>query len=119
MPVILKPGNYDLWLDPGFTDVALVAECLKPFDPGLMKKYPASTRRVFAAIADGAEWPDSWRQRSFHASYHAKMADKRQLALLRSWSHEEAARAQRTRRFEHSVQFVDEKRMDSARSASS
>jgi putative SOS response-associated peptidase YedK len=44
MPVILKPDDYDLWLDPGVTDAALVAHCLKPFDPRLMKKYPVSTR---------------------------------------------------------------------------
>jgi len=44
MPVILKPEDYDLWLDPGMTNVAVVADCLKPFDPGLMKKYPVSTR---------------------------------------------------------------------------
>ena len=44
MPVIVKAEDYDLWLDPGITDVALVADCLKPFDPRLMKKYPVSTR---------------------------------------------------------------------------
>jgi putative SOS response-associated peptidase YedK len=44
MPAILKPEDYDLWLDPGMRDVAVVTECLKPFDPKLMKKYPVSTR---------------------------------------------------------------------------
>jgi putative SOS response-associated peptidase YedK len=44
MPVILRQGDYDLWLDPGVTNVALVAECLQPFRSGLMKKYPVSTR---------------------------------------------------------------------------
>ena len=44
MPVILKPEDYDLWLDPGVTDAALVTDTLKPFDPRLMKKYPVSTR---------------------------------------------------------------------------
>jgi len=44
MPAILKPEDYDLWLDPGVTNVALVADSLKPFDPRLMKKYPVSTR---------------------------------------------------------------------------
>jgi putative SOS response-associated peptidase YedK len=44
MPAILKPEDYELWLDPGMTDAALVADCLKPFDPRLMKKYPVSTR---------------------------------------------------------------------------
>jgi putative SOS response-associated peptidase YedK len=44
MPAILKPEDYDLWLDPGVTNVALVEDSLKPFDPRLMKKYPVSTR---------------------------------------------------------------------------
>ena len=44
MPVILKPEDYDLWLDPGMTNVARIADVLKPFDPRLMKKYPVSTR---------------------------------------------------------------------------
>jgi putative SOS response-associated peptidase YedK len=44
MPVILRAADYDLWLDPGMTDAALVADCLKPFDARLMKKYPVSTR---------------------------------------------------------------------------
>ena len=32
MPVILQPNAYDLWLDPGVTDPAKVADLLKPFD---------------------------------------------------------------------------------------
>jgi putative SOS response-associated peptidase YedK len=44
MPVILKPEDYELWLDPGVTDAARVTDCLKPFDARLMKKYPVSTR---------------------------------------------------------------------------
>ena len=44
MPAILKPEDYDLWLDPGVTNVAIVADSLKPFDGRLMKKYPVSTR---------------------------------------------------------------------------
>jgi putative SOS response-associated peptidase YedK len=44
MPAILKPEDYDLWLDPGMTNVALIADVLRPFDPRLMKKYPVSTR---------------------------------------------------------------------------
>jgi putative SOS response-associated peptidase YedK len=31
MPVIIQPGDYDLWLDPGVTDPAQVADLLKPF----------------------------------------------------------------------------------------
>jgi len=44
MPVILRPEDYDLWLDPGITDAQRVVEFLQPFDSTLMKKYPISTR---------------------------------------------------------------------------
>jgi len=44
MPVILNPDSYDLWLDPGMTNVQVVSELLKPFDPESMRCYPVSTR---------------------------------------------------------------------------
>lgn len=44
MPVILDPDSYDLWLDPGMTDVRVVSEFLKPFDPSAMRCYLGSTR---------------------------------------------------------------------------
>jgi hypothetical protein len=44
MPVILDPDNYDLWLDPGMTNVEAVSEMLKPFDARQMRCYPISTR---------------------------------------------------------------------------
>ena len=44
MPAILRPEDYDLWLDPGVTAPSRVAACLQPFDARLMKKYPISTR---------------------------------------------------------------------------
>jgi putative SOS response-associated peptidase YedK len=44
MPVILDPDNYDLWLDPGMTNVEEVSEMLKPFDARLMRSYPISAR---------------------------------------------------------------------------
>jgi putative SOS response-associated peptidase YedK len=44
MPVIVRPEDYDLWLDPGMTDPAGVADLLKPFDARLMKKYAVSNR---------------------------------------------------------------------------
>ena len=44
MPAILATEDYDLWLDPGVTDPARIADCVKPFDPRLMKKYPVSAR---------------------------------------------------------------------------
>ncbi|HTT23145.1 MAG TPA: SOS response-associated peptidase family protein [Candidatus Sulfotelmatobacter sp.] len=42
MPAMLKEEDYDRWLDPGITDPERVADCLRPFDPKLMKKYPVS-----------------------------------------------------------------------------
>jgi putative SOS response-associated peptidase YedK len=44
MPVILNPDGYELWLDPGFTDVTAVSEMLKPYDARLMRCYPVSPR---------------------------------------------------------------------------
>jgi len=44
MPVILDPGSYDLWLDPGMQNAAVISELLKPFDARLMRCYPISTR---------------------------------------------------------------------------
>jgi putative SOS response-associated peptidase YedK len=44
MPVILDPASYDLWLNPGLQDVAVVSELLKPFTSGLMRCYPVNTR---------------------------------------------------------------------------
>ena len=41
---MLRPEDYDLWLDPGITDAQRVVDCLKPFDSTLMKKYPVSAR---------------------------------------------------------------------------
>ena len=36
------PDNYDLWLDPGVTDVNEVSEMLKPYDARLMRCFPVS-----------------------------------------------------------------------------
>lgn len=44
MPAILTPEDYDLWLDPGITDPKRVLDCLRPFDPNLMKKRAVSSR---------------------------------------------------------------------------
>jgi putative SOS response-associated peptidase YedK len=44
MPVILRPDDYDLWLDPGITALCRLTGCLQPFDSRLMKRYPVSTR---------------------------------------------------------------------------
>jgi putative SOS response-associated peptidase YedK len=34
MPAILDPDSYELWLDPGMTNVAAASELLKPPMPG-------------------------------------------------------------------------------------
>jgi len=44
MPVILDRDSYDLWLDPGMQNVASISELLKPYDAGLMRSYPISSR---------------------------------------------------------------------------
>ena len=54
MPVILHPDNYDLWLDPGFTDVAAVSEMLQPFDAAAMRCHAVSAR-VNSVANDDAE----------------------------------------------------------------
>jgi len=37
MPVILDKDDYDLWLDPGMTDVTVISELLTPFDARAMR----------------------------------------------------------------------------------
>jgi putative SOS response-associated peptidase YedK len=54
MPVILDPDNYDLWLDPGLKDAALVSDLLRPCDARLMRCYPVSSR-VNSVINDDEE----------------------------------------------------------------
>jgi putative SOS response-associated peptidase YedK len=54
MPVILEPGDYDLWLDPGMKKVEAVTEMLKPYDARKMRSYPVSTRVNNAANDDEA-----------------------------------------------------------------
>ena len=44
MPVILNPDSYDVWLNPGMQNVAVVSELLTPCDAPLMRCYPVSTR---------------------------------------------------------------------------
>jgi putative SOS response-associated peptidase YedK len=44
MPVILDPDSYELWLDPGMTNVAAASDLLKPFDARLMRCFPVSNR---------------------------------------------------------------------------
>jgi putative SOS response-associated peptidase YedK len=41
---ILDRDSYDVWLDPGITNVQVILEMLKPYDARLMRCYPVSTR---------------------------------------------------------------------------
>ncbi|SRR5216683_496385 len=52
MPVILRPDDYDLWLDPGMRDVTAASELLKPYDARQMRSYPVSARVNSAANDD-------------------------------------------------------------------
>jgi putative SOS response-associated peptidase YedK len=54
MPVILDPDSYDLWLDPGTHDLRVVSDMLKPYDAGMMRSYPVSSR-VNSVVNDDAE----------------------------------------------------------------
>ena len=44
MPVILNRDDYDLWLDPGMQDTAVVSDLLRPLDARHMRCYPVSNR---------------------------------------------------------------------------
>jgi putative SOS response-associated peptidase YedK len=44
MPVILAKEDYDLWLDPGMSDVQAISELLRPYDASRMQCYPVSSR---------------------------------------------------------------------------
>jgi putative SOS response-associated peptidase YedK len=52
MPVILDPSDYDLWLDPGMTDVEALNDLLKPYDASQMRSYPVSSKVNSVAIDD-------------------------------------------------------------------
>jgi putative SOS response-associated peptidase YedK len=54
MPVILDPDGFDLWLDPGMTNVDAASDLLKPFDARLMRSFPVSTR-INSVVNDDAE----------------------------------------------------------------
>jgi putative SOS response-associated peptidase YedK len=52
MPVILDRDSYDVWLDPGMTNVVAASELLKPFGARLMRCYPVSSRINYVANDD-------------------------------------------------------------------
>jgi putative SOS response-associated peptidase YedK len=64
MPVIIGRDNYSRWLDPNTTDPEKLGDMLMPFDAGLMKKYPVSTR-VNSVINDDEECLREWRNTLF------------------------------------------------------
>jgi putative SOS response-associated peptidase YedK len=59
MPVVLRQENYDLWLDPGFKDVKVLAEVLVPFDAARMRCFPVSNR-VNAVANDDPDCVVPW-----------------------------------------------------------
>jgi putative SOS response-associated peptidase YedK len=44
MPAVLRQEDYELWLDPSVTNPSRVSDCLKPYEPKSMKKYPVGPR---------------------------------------------------------------------------
>jgi putative SOS response-associated peptidase YedK len=54
MPVIFDPDAYELWLDPGMTNVDAASDLLKPYDARLMRCYPVSTR-INSVVNDDEE----------------------------------------------------------------
>ncbi len=44
MPAILECDHYDIWLDPGMTDAAVLMEMVRPLDARRMRSYPVSGR---------------------------------------------------------------------------
>jgi putative SOS response-associated peptidase YedK len=54
MPVILDRDGYDLWLDPGMTNVAAASDLLKPYDARQMRSHPVSTR-INSVVNDDEE----------------------------------------------------------------
>lgn len=43
MPVILKPEDEDLWLDPSVLDRGIIETLLRKYDDGMIKMFKAST----------------------------------------------------------------------------
>lgn len=54
MPVILSRDAYDLWLDPGMTNVDVLSDLLKAFDARLMRSFAVSSRLNQVANDDEA-----------------------------------------------------------------
>ena len=54
MPVILSREAYDLWLDPGMTNVVVLSDLLKPFDARLMRSFAVNSRLNQVANDDEA-----------------------------------------------------------------
>jgi putative SOS response-associated peptidase YedK len=48
------PDGYDLWLDPGMTNVDAASDLLKPYDARAMRSFPVSTR-INSVVNDDEE----------------------------------------------------------------
>jgi putative SOS response-associated peptidase YedK len=44
MPVILRPEDHDMWLDPGMVRTEEIVSLLKPYAADAMKRFPVSSR---------------------------------------------------------------------------
>lgn len=55
MPVILSKGDYDVWLDPGMSNIAVLSNLLKPYEARLMRSYAVSPR-INTVANDDAEY---------------------------------------------------------------
>jgi putative SOS response-associated peptidase YedK len=53
MPVILGPEAYDLWLDPGFSNLNELSSLLSPYDAKLMRPY------VVSAMVNSVKYDDA------------------------------------------------------------
>ena len=40
MPIIIRPADYEAWLDPGLTDSGTLGELMAPYPAELMEAYP-------------------------------------------------------------------------------
>lgn len=58
MPVIVRPSDYEAWLDPALTDPAMMDQLARPYPAELMEAWPVS-RAVNNARSEGPELIES------------------------------------------------------------
>jgi putative SOS response-associated peptidase YedK len=54
MPVIIRPEDYEAWLDPEMTDIPRIQGMAKPYPERFMDIYPVS-RKVNSPLHDSAD----------------------------------------------------------------